>query len=80
MLRMLVLLSNLPTQARAKLAGILREIREDSSGAALVEYSVLIGLITALAIAFIFGVGQFVTGAWSDLCAALNGQGIAMTC
>ena len=76
MLRMLVLLSNLPTQARAKLAGIVR----DSSGAALVEYSVLIGLITALAIAFIFGVGQFVSGAWSTLCAHLNGQGIAMTC
>ena len=80
MLRMLVLLSNLPTQARSKLAGILREIREDSSGAALVEYSVLIGLITALAIAFIFGVGQFVAGAWSELCAHLSGQGIAMTC
>ena len=80
MLRMLVLLSNLPTQARAKLAGIFREIREDSSGAALVEYSVLIGLITALAIAFIFGVGQFVSGAWSTLCAHLNGQGIAMSC
>jgi len=80
MLRLLVMLSNLPIELRAKLGRILREIREDSSGAALVEYSVLIGLITALAIAFIFGVGQFVSGAWSTLCANLNGQGIAMTC
>ena len=80
MLRMLVVLSNLPTHVRAKLAGIVREIRTDTSGAALVEYSVLIGLITALAIAFIFGVGQFVSGAWSLLCAHLNGQGIAITC
>ena len=80
MLRMLVLLTNLPIGLRAKFAGIAREIRADSSGAALVEYSVLIGLITALAIAFIFGVGQFVSGAWSLLCANLNGQGFAITC
>ncbi len=71
MLRMLVLLSNLPTQVRAKLAGLVREIREDSTGAAMVEYSVLIGLITALVIAFVFGVGQWVQAAWNDLCQVL---------
>ncbi len=67
MLRMLVLLSNLPTHLRAKLAGICK----DSSGAALVEYSVLIGLITALVIALVFGVGQWVQAAWNDLCQTL---------
>ncbi len=71
MLRMLVLLSNLPTHARAKLAGIVREIRDDSRGAAMVEYSVLIGLITALVIALVFGVGQWVQAACNDLCQTL---------
>ncbi len=71
MLRVIVLLSNLPTGVGAKLAGLVRKIREDSTGAAMVEYSVLIGLITALVIAFVFGVGQWVQAAWNDLCQVL---------
>ncbi len=80
MLRMLVLLSNLPTDVRAKLAAIVHEIRTDSSGATMVEYSILVGLITAVAILFIVGVGQYVSGAWSVLCASINGHNIAITC
>ena len=79
-MRLLVLMSAWRLGIRERLAADARGLREDARGAALVEYSVLIGLVTGLAIALIFGVGQFVTGAWSDLCAALNGQGISMSC
>jgi pilus assembly protein Flp/PilA len=80
MLRLLVLMSAWRLSIRERLAAGAAGLREDTRGAALVEYSVLIGLVTGLAIALIFGVGQFVTGAWNDLCTHLNGQGIAMTC
>jgi pilus assembly protein Flp/PilA len=65
---------------RERLAAGARCIREDTRGAALIEYSVLIALVSGLAIALIFGVGQFITGAWSELCNNLSGQGIAMSC
>jgi pilus assembly protein Flp/PilA len=46
--------------------------RQDEDGAAMVEYSILIGIITAGTIALIVLVGAWVTGAWTDLEAALN--------
>lgn len=55
------------------LADIARRFRQDEDGAAMVEYSVLIGLITAAVIAIIIAVGLWVTGAWQDLCTALTG-------
>ncbi|MEI9406354.1 Flp family type IVb pilin [Mesorhizobium argentiipisi] len=54
-----------------KLMTMTRQFRDDENGAAMVEYSVLIGIITAAAIAIILAVGTFVTGAWSTLCTAL---------
>ncbi len=71
MLRMLVLVRSLRTGVGAKLAAAVHEIREDSSGAAMVEYSVLITLITGVLIAFVVGVGEWVQAAWNDLCQAL---------
>jgi len=55
-----------------KLLSTYKQFRDDENGAAMVEYSVLIGIITAAAIAFIIAVGTFVTGAWSTLCSALS--------
>lgn len=80
MLRVLVLLSAWQLGIRERLAAGARGLRGDTRGAALIEYSVLIGLISGLAIALIFGVGQFVTQAWNVLCTNLSGQGISMTC
>ncbi len=40
---------------------------KDESGASLLEYSVLIGLITAAAIASIASVGTWVSTKWSTL-------------
>ena len=47
-------------------------LRDDEEGAAMIEYSVLIGLITALVIALVVTVGQWVENAWNDLNAALT--------
>ena len=54
-----------------KLMQLARRFRNDESGAAMVEYSILIGLITAVVIASIVIVGTYVDNAWSNLTAAL---------
>ena len=51
---------------------ILKKFAREEDGAAMVEYSILIGLITAATITFIVGVGFYVTDAWSTLCTALG--------
>lgn len=56
----------------AKTWGFFARLRKDESGATMVEYSVLIGIITAVTIAIIVGVGGFVNTAWTDLCDALD--------
>lgn len=54
-----------------KLMTIARQFRDDEEGAAMIEYSVLIGLITVATIAMIILVGTWVTGRWTALEAAL---------
>lgn len=44
----------------------------DENGASMVEYSVLVGIITAGTVVTIGLVGTYVGGAWTDLSAALN--------
>lgn len=51
--------------------GFFARLRKDESGATMVEYSILIGIITAITIGFIIGVGTFVDNAWTDLCTNL---------
>ncbi|PBB65002.1 Flp family type IVb pilin [Mesorhizobium sp. WSM4312] len=60
-----------------KLMTMTRQFRDDENGAAMVEYSILIGIITAAVIGFIVVVGGYVTTAWSTLCTNL---GTAVTC
>ncbi|MGX8009962.1 Flp family type IVb pilin [Mesorhizobium sp. ORM8.1] len=62
-----------------KLMTMTRQFRDDENGAAMVEYSILIGIITAATITFIIGVGAYVTGAWTALCTALNTTTIGCT-
>jgi len=45
----------------------VRDMLENKSGAAMIEYSILIGLITAAVIATIVLVGGKVTAAWTTL-------------
>lgn len=55
-----------------KLMTMARQFRDEENGAAMVEYSILIGIITAATITFIVGVGWYVTDAWSTLCSSLG--------
>ena len=55
-----------------KLMTMTRQFREDENGAAMVEYSILIGLISAAAIAAIVLVGGYVSTSWNKLTNALN--------
>ena len=56
----------------ARLRGFFTRLLKDESGATMVEYSILIGIITAVTIGFIIGVGGFVTDAWDALCTNLG--------
>lgn len=62
-----------------KLMTMTRQFRDDENGAAMVEYSVLIGIITVAAIGFIAAVGGYVTTAWTNLCTALGSACVAPT-
>jgi pilus assembly protein Flp/PilA len=50
----------------------LTELRRDESATAMLEYSILIGLITVAVIAIIVLVGGWVTTQWQSLCTALS--------
>lgn len=55
----------------SKLISLYRRLSKDDSGASLIEYSILIGLITVAVIAIISGVGSWVVSQWSGLSASL---------
>jgi pilus assembly protein Flp/PilA len=55
---------------RAKSAAI--RLWKDENGASLLEYSLLIGIISAITAALILGVGGWVSGRWTDLQTALG--------
>jgi Flp pilus assembly pilin Flp len=50
----------------------LCELRDDTSGAAFIEYSVLLGVILAVSIATIAAVGTWSAGRWTTLETNLN--------
>ncbi|MEJ6782059.1 Flp family type IVb pilin [Aminobacter sp. Piv2-1] len=55
-----------------KLMTMARQFRDDEDGAAMVEYSILIGIIAAAAILAILAIGGWVTGRFTGLCTALE--------
>ena len=58
-----------------KLMTMTRQFRDDENGAAMVEYSILVGIIAGAAILAIVAIGLWVTGRFTGLCGVLNGQG-----
>jgi pilus assembly protein Flp/PilA len=46
---------------------LVRRLAKDEHGAALLEYTVLIGLLIAAVLATIIGVGGWVNGIWTTL-------------
>ncbi len=55
-----------------KLISLFKAFSTDEDGAAMIEYSILIGLIAAVVIAAIVLVGTWVDAAWTVLVAALG--------
>ncbi|ESW94842.1 pilin [Mesorhizobium sp. LSJC268A00] len=58
-----------------KLMTMTRQFRDDENGAAMVEYSILIGIIAVASIGFIIGIGGWVTGRFTGLCSAMDASG-----
>ncbi|WP_192360110.1 Flp family type IVb pilin [Mesorhizobium mediterraneum] len=54
-----------------KLMTMTRQFRDDENGAAMVEYTILLGIITVAVIATIILVGGWISGRWTSLQAAL---------
>lgn len=54
-----------------KFLTLAKRFRDDQDGAAMIEYTVLLGIITVAVIATIILVGTWVSGEWVDLEAAL---------
>jgi pilus assembly protein Flp/PilA len=50
---------------------LVRKLRRDEDGAALIEYTVLLGIMLVAVIATIILVGTWITGQWTALQAAL---------
>ncbi|TPJ72412.1 Flp family type IVb pilin [Mesorhizobium sp. B2-6-2] len=66
-----------------QLMTIAERFRDDDNGAAMVEYSILIGIIAAAAITAVLGIGVFVTGQFTNLCTILSNHsptGYTVTC
>lgn len=53
--------------ARSVVKDLARRLRRDESGAAMIEYSVLLSIILAATIALIITIGGKVTGAWQTV-------------
>ncbi len=54
-----------------KFVGTLTKLSKDEEGAALIEYTVLLGIMLVAVIATIVLVGTWVSGKWTALNAAL---------
>jgi pilus assembly protein Flp/PilA len=51
---------------------LLRNLRDNEEGAALIEYTVLLGILVVAVIATIIAVGGWVNGQWSALSVAVG--------
>ena len=60
-----------------KLMTMTRQFRDDENGAAMVEYSILIGIIAAASIVAIIAIGGWVGSQFTGLCTKLGTNGAA---
>ncbi|MBZ9734399.1 Flp family type IVb pilin [Mesorhizobium sp. CA18] len=58
-----------------KLMTMTRQFRDDEHGAAMVEYSILIGIIAAASIVAIVAIGGWVSHQFTQLCTNLGTNG-----
>jgi len=59
-----------------KLMDTARRFRDDEEGAAMVEYSILIGIIAGAAILAIVAIGGWVSGRFTGLCSVMGGAAV----
>ena len=57
-----------------KLMTMARQFRDDEDGAAMVEYTILLGIITVAVIGTVVLVGGWVGTKWTGLYAAISGH------
>ena len=55
-----------------KFGTLVSDLHNDQSGAAFIEYTVLIGLILAVSIGLIAAIGTWANGKWTALNTAVN--------
>ncbi|TIS57073.1 MAG: Flp family type IVb pilin [Mesorhizobium sp.] len=58
-----------------KLMTMTRQFRDDENGAAMVEYSILIGIIAAASIGAVIAIGGWVSNQFTVLCSTLGTNG-----
>ena len=56
----------------SKVTSLIARLRRDEDGAALIEYTVLLGIMVVAVIATIIVVGGWVNGKWSTLNTSIN--------
>jgi pilus assembly protein Flp/PilA len=57
----------------SKIVSVLKRLSRDEEGTALLEYSILLGVIAVAAITAAVAVGSWSSGKWATLCASLPG-------
>jgi pilus assembly protein Flp/PilA len=55
-----------------KLSNLLRSVAKDEEGAALIEYSILLGVIAVVCVTAAIAVGNWSGSKWQALCTALS--------
>ncbi|RWI32665.1 MAG: Flp family type IVb pilin [Mesorhizobium sp.] len=59
-----------------KLMTMARQFRDDENGAAMVEYSILLGIIAVAVVLTVIAIGGWVTGRFTGLCTALDATAV----
>lgn len=62
-----------------KFLSMAKQFRDDEDGAAMVEYSILLGIIAAATITAVVAIGGWVGDQFTGLCAVLDGDGTDAT-
>ena len=55
-----------------KLGNVMRRFHDEEEGAALIEYSILVGIISATAITAVIAVAAWIVTRWTGLCTNLS--------
>ncbi|MER8588906.1 Flp family type IVb pilin [Mesorhizobium sp. M1338] len=59
-----------------RLIDVARQFHDDENGAAMVEYSILIGIVAAASIVAVIAIGGWVGSQFTGLCVTMNGKGL----